>query len=310
MKKRKHMMYGSSSISPALLLLCCFAFLFGLALAGCRSQKSQLGQRYDLKGKVVSVDKVNRQVTIAHGEIKGYMPGMVMPFTLNEKDDWALNVLAAGDQITAALVVDGTSTWIEDVTIAKESADRSDTDKTEGLPEPNPGDEVPDFTLVNQDGKRIRIKDYRGKALLLTFIYTRCPDPRYCTLMDDNFLTIDRELQKDSSLYAKTHLLTISFDPEYDTPKVMRSYGAGHTGRLDKETFEHWEFATGAKDEIKNIAQYFGLRYYPETDQIVHTLRTAIITPAGKVYKVYRGNEWKPAEVLADLQTVLTQNGK
>jgi protein SCO1/2 len=288
--------------------LLCLALLFLTGMTACSTkEKASTGRRYDLKGKVVSVDKANRQVTIAHEEIQDYMAAMVMPFHLKEKDDWALNVLAAGDQITATLVVDGTSSWIEDVTITKESTDKSSTDKTEGLPEPNPGDEVPDFSLVNQDGKRIRLKDYRGKTLLITFIYTRCPDPNYCTLMDENFLTIDKELQKDSTLYARTHLLSISFDPDYDTPKVLKSYGASHTGRLDKETFEHWEFATGAKEEVKSIAQFFGLRYYEETDQIVHTLRTSIITPEGKVYKVYRGNEWKPSEVISDLQALLNQ---
>ena len=130
---------------------------------------------------------------------------------------------------------------------------------------PKPGDEVPNYRLVNQDGKAIRIHDYKGKALLLTFIFTRCQDPNQCTLMSSNFATIDQELQKQPELYQKTHLLSISFDPEYDTPKVLRSYGAAYTGKYTDETFAHWEFASGSADEVKGIAQFFGLRYYKDS---------------------------------------------
>ena len=108
---------------------------------------------------------------------------------------------------------------------------------------------------------------------------------------------------------GKTHLLSISFDPEYDTPKVLRSYGAAYTGKYTDETFAHWEFASGSVDEVKGIGQFFGLRYYKDSqsaaDQVIHSLRTAIIGPDGKIVKVYRGNEWKPDEVLKELQAAV-----
>ena len=279
-------------------------------LAGCR-RRSANEKRYDLKGKVVMVEKEKRLVTVAHDEIKGYMPGMTMPFTV--KDDWPFLIpLVPGDQITATLVVDGSTSWLEDVQIAHESTETS-TKVIEGLAEPKAGDEVPNYYLTNQDGKQIRIKDYRGKALALTFIYTRCPMPDQCTLMSNNFAIIDQELQKQPELYNKTHLLSITFDPEYDTPQVMRSYGGSFTGRYTDETFQHWEFATSTKEQIKGLAQFFGLRYYNDTSsgeqQIIHSLRTAVIGPDGKVFKVYRENKWKPEEVVRDLQA-LSSNAK
>ena len=167
-----------------------------------------------------------------------------------------------------------------------------------------PGDEVPNFTLRNQDDREIHIHNYHGKALLLTFIYTRCPVPEYCTLMSDNFAQIDRVLGQDPELYAKTHLLSISIDPSYDTPKVLRSYGAAHTERYQNETFAHWEFATGTSEQVKEIAQFFGLTYFPEKDQIIHSLRTAIVDPDGKVVKIYSGNEWKPEQVVDELKAI------
>ena len=285
-----------------ILTFCLIAFS-----SGCRRPAS--GIRYDLKGKVVAVDKGKRLVTVAHEEIKNYMPGMVMPFKL--KDDWPFEILAPGNKIAATLVVDGTSSWLEDVVITQEGSD-STTKAPEGFEEAKAGDEVPQFALINQDGKNIRIKDYRGKALVLTFIYTRCPMPDQCTLMSNNFQIIDQELQKEPDLYAKTHLLSISFDPEYDTPKVLRSYGAAHTGRYSEEKFEHWELASGDKDQVKGLAQFFGMRYYHDTqsgeDQIMHFLRTAVVGPDGKVFKVYRGNEWKPEEILNDLKNLVGRN--
>ena len=280
---------------PAIIL----AFILSLTLftgTACRRRSSANEKRFDLKGKVVVVEVDKHLVTIAHEEIKGFMPAMTMPFML--PDESTLQFLATGDEISATLVVDGAQSWLENVTITRQSSDPS---ATTGATEAKEGDEVPDYRLVNQDNKEFRLHNFRGKALLLTFIYTRCPLPEYCNLMSTNFAEVDRELQKDKNVYSKTHLLSITIDPEYDTPKVLRSYGSAHTERYESETFEHWDFATGTKDQIKGVAQFFGLRYFQDNDQIVHGLRTVIIGPDGKVVKVYRDNQWKPAEVAAEM---------
>lgn len=291
--------------SPASYVLLSMLVLICFAGQACQKKPEAVasGRRYQVKGKVVAVDKSGHRVTLDHEEIPGYMEAMIMPYTL--KDEQILSELAPGDQLQATLVVDAGSSWLEDVVFSRASPATTGKNESVASSEPKQGDAVPNFSLVNQDAKPIRIGSYRGKALLLTFIYTRCPLPEYCALMSDNFATIDKELQKDAALYEKTHLLSISFDPAYDTPKVLRSYGAAHTGNYDKETFKHWEFATGKPDEIKKMAQFFGLTYMQETDQIVHSLRTAIITPDGRVYKLYSGNDWKPEEVLSELQTLL-----
>ncbi len=270
-------------------------------MASC-SRSSGNEKRYDLKGKVVSVDHDKQQVTIAHEEVKGYMPGMTMPFSVPKKSDF--DILLPNAEVTATLVVDGSHSWLENLfVVVKQDAGTPVT--TTAVVQAKEGDEVPNYTLLNQDAKQIRIKNYRGKALLLTFIYTRCPEPDQCTLMSNNFAQIERQLGQDPELYAKTHLLSITFDPVYDQPKVLRSYGAAYTERYEKETFAHWEFATGTNDQVIEIAQYFGLTYSPQNDQIVHGLRTAIIDHYGKVAKVYNGNEWKPEEVVAEIKRVV-----
>jgi protein SCO1/2 len=268
--------------------------LLTFALGACRHNE----RRYELKGKVVMIEREKHLVTVAHDEVKGLMPAMTMPFTVENDSD--LDALAPDAQLTATLVIDGAHSWLEDLVIVQQSGTPT---AAPGLTEAKEGDQVPNFVLQNQDGKRIRFKDYRGKALLLTFIYTRCPLPDYCTLMSNNFAHVDRQLQQDPNLYAKTHLLSISIDPGYDTPQVLRSYGAAHTERYQEETFQHWEFASG--EQVKETAQFFGLRYFPDKDQIIHGLRTVIVAPDGKVAKVYSNNEWKPEEVVNELKRVV-----
>ncbi len=288
---------SSRALRTFLVLLICVT-AFGIA---CKPRPNPHEKRYDLKGKVVAVNKSERTATIAHEDIKGFMPAMTMPFKI--KSDADLEMLKAGDLVTGTLVVDDVASWVEITAIVEGPVTVSQTGDVLG--EPKPGTHVPDFGLVNQDGKRIHLAQYRGQALALTFIYTRCPMPDQCTLMSNNFAAIDQGLQKQPDVYTKTHLLTISFDPEYDSPKVLRSYGSSHTGRYSDETFQHWEFATGSADEVKGIAQFFGLRYFHDTesgqDQVIHSLRTAVIGPDGKLFKLYRGNEWKPNEVVDDL---------
>ena len=277
-------------------------FIAGACTWGDQPPKNE--KRYPIKGVVVAVNQQERTATIKHEDIPGYMQGMTMDFKIKSTAD--LQTMKPGDQITGTLVVDDISTWIEVTAIAEGGPALTPTTVVPG--EPKPGDAIPDFTLVNQDGKPIHLAQYRGKALALTFVYTRCPQPDQCTLMSSNFAAVDLELLKQPDVYAKTHLLTVSFDPEYDTPKVMRSYGASHTGRYSAEKFDHWEFTTGSADEVKRIAEYFGLRYFKDSstgeEQVMHSLRTAIVDPDGKLVKLYRGNEWKPAEVIDDLKSL------
>lgn len=298
----------NGTIRTGALALLLAVSLFSSSSCNRSGDASPNAKRYDLKGKVVGVDKAERRVQIEHEEIPGYMDAMTMPFAVRKNGYWALDILKPGQKVTATLVVDQGMSWIENIVITQETASEGGSvDKSAAPPEAKPGDEIPNFSLINQDGKPIRLNQYRGQILVLTFIYTRCPLPDYCPLMSSNFAVIDKELKKDEATYARTHLLSISFDTEYDTPKVLKSYGSAYTENYTSETFSHWEFATGTSEEVRRIAEFFGLRYYNESNQIIHGLRTAIITPEGKVYKVYRSNEWKPEEVLRDIQALLNK---
>jgi protein SCO1/2 len=275
-------------------------FAVAVALACNQSRQHADAKRYEMRGTIVSFNKDQQQVVVSHKEIPGLMEAMTMPYTLREPS--AYDVMKAGDDISATLVVEGDRSWLENPVISHAEADPSASPSAAQPREPEVGAPVPDFTLTNQDGKKIKLGDYRGRALALTFIYTRCPLPDFCTLMSNNFAEINRSLDRDAGLADKTHLLSVSFDPAYDTPKVLRSYGAAHTGKLSDEKFDRWEFATAEPEELRQLADFFGLVYTPDGDQIVHSLRTAVIAPDGSLYKLYDGNQWKPAEVLEDLR--------
>lgn len=279
---------------PALL------FLAVIFLAGCGNREaapeaSANAQRYDLRGKVVSFDKARQQVTIAHEVIPGYMESMTMPFTMHE--EWVYDVLAPGATIQATLVVDGAKSWIESPTVTQ-MADPAAENAAAPAVEPEPGAEVPDFTLVNQEGEKISLQQFRGQPLVLTFIYTRCPLPDYCPLMTRNFGEIGAKLLKASAATGRdARLLSVTLDPDYDTPPVLKDYGKRFLPAGG--SFRQWSYATGSNEEIRKVAEYFGLSYWQENNQIIHGLRTAVISPEGKIVKIFRGNDWRPEEIVA-----------
>ena len=271
-----------------------------IALAACQTEKPLPQQRFDLRGKVVGVDRSAATVRVAHEAIPGYMAAMTMDYPL--KDQWALDVLKPGQTIAATLVVATDRAWLEGIVVTEEAKPEGNSLAPPGTARPVLGQEVPDFPLVNQDGKQIHLHQYHGQALLLTFIYTRCPLPDYCPRMSKNFATILEGLCSDPKLSHSTHLLSISIDPEYDKPAVLRRYGLECAGNA--HSFDRWDFASGTPEQVQNVAGFFGLKYWTEGGQIVHALVTAIVGPDGRVVKLYPGNEWQPADVLADLRTL------
>jgi len=268
-----------------------------IGLQACSHQPA--AKRYELQGRVVAVDSGAHQLTIAHQDIPGLMEGMTMPFTVNDKDTWVFKNIAPGDQVHATLVLSDHAE-LQDITFTKSS--ETESDGSSALRIPQPGDEVPNFTLVNQNGKPITFHQFRGKPLLLTFIYTRCPFPDYCPRLSNNFAQVMQELQKNPKAFGEAQLLSISIDPENDKPAALRSYGERYVGRVDPK-FVHWEFAAGSPEQVRKAADFFGLAYNQKDGQIVHGLVTVLIGKDGKVAKVYSGNDWKPDEVAVDFIT-------
>ncbi|HSD26662.1 MAG TPA: SCO family protein [Vicinamibacteria bacterium] len=282
---------------PSALLL---ILLAALAAPACKRDAPAAGQRYPLKGKVVEVDVENRKVTITHEDIPGFMPAMTMPFAVPEKDAALLREVGPGDEITATLVVPDSRYWLEDLVVVKKGTPDPNAPPSARAHEPHPGDAVPDAALVDQDGKPFRLADYRGKALALTFVFTRCPMPDFCPLMMRNFQAAHATLARDAALAARTHLLTISFDTKHDTPEVLRAFGKPF--QKTATPFTHWTLATGKDEVIRELGGALGLDYVEEDRSFTHNLRTAVLDRDGKLRRLFGGNEWTPEELVAELK--------
>ena len=270
------------------------------------NQASANAKRFPFKGKVVSVNKAAKKAKIDHEAVEGYMEAMTMEFPIHADMVW--DELTPGSEIKADLVVDSSSKdgfWLENIVISSAAkSGQPDMPVNENFAQI--GREVPDFSLVNQDGKKISMKDFRGKALAITFIYAKCPLPDYCIRMSTNFSDLAIQINANAEMKDKIRLLSISFDPANDTPGKLRSYGLGYLGNDPKTKFDVWQLAVGTDAEVRKVADFFGLRYEVDKNdktKINHSLITAVIGPDGKVTKIFAGNEWTPAQLLKELET-------
>ena len=260
---------------------------------------------FPVRGKIVSVDAAKGMVTLDHEAIPGFMDAMTMPYKL--KDASVASELHPGDRITAKLLVRKTADGYEDPMldeIVVTAQARPDYKPAVQYHVPTAGDAVPDYKLTNQSGRTIHLAQFKGRVLLLTFVYTRCPLPDFCIRMSQNFAQIDKALKADPALYARTHLLSISFDPKFDTPAVLKSYGETYIGTDAKQAFAHWDFAVPPAGELAALTQFFDVGITPgDAGLPTHSLSTALIGKDGKVRAWYATNEWTPAEVLAAIRS-------
>ena len=281
-----------------------------LALTGCHTAQNpdanpaatQNFKVFKLRGKVVSTNSAKGEVTVDAGPIPGYMDAMAMPYKL--KDSRIISELHPGDTITADVLVSpdpNVDPLLDHIVIVAQA--KPDYKPAVFYHVPAPGDAVPDFKLRNQDGRPIHLAQFKGKALLLTFIYTRCPLPDFCPRVTRNFASIEKQLAANPALLAKTHLVCVSFDPEHDTSDRLRAYGATYMGSDAKSAFDHWDFAVPQKPVLLEMAKFFDVGITNEADEtITHTLSTTLIGPDGKVVQFYPGNEWTVEDVLNDLK--------
>jgi protein SCO1/2 len=286
-------------IAPAL-------FVTLVLVTGCDNTARQPAapKTYSVRGKVLEVDAKKQEILLQHEAVPGFMEAMTMPYKV--ADPAAINELHANDKITATIVVMNSGVDLHDVVITGQ-ADPNALPKSQ-YHVPQPGDAVPDFRLTNQSARQIHLSQYRGKVLLMTFIYTRCPLDDFCPRMSRNFAEIEHQIVSDKDLSQKTHLLSVSFDTAYDKPAVLRSYGEAYTGNYNKERFEHWDFAAPDAQTLAKMTQFFDVGVTGSDPQsIVHSLSTVIIGPDGRVIEWLPTNDWKPSDVLATMRKAAAQ---
>jgi protein SCO1/2 len=280
-----------SRLFPALLLLAT------LICPACARRPAV--QEYPLHGQVLAVRPADREVVIRHDDVPGLMPGMTMPFKV--RDAAALDGVGAGDFVTARLEVAGTEAY---VTALRKTGRHEPVPAGLSLPrvmDPplRAGETVPDATLETAEGRPFRPADLSGHAWALTFVYTRCPVPTFCPALERRFLAVQKTILADSTL-AGARLVAVTIDPEFDRGAVLREHAAGIGA--DPRV---WTFVTGDRQAIDRFGERFGLtivRGNGTPEELVHSLRTVVVNPKGRITQIFDGTESDTATLVTALR--------
>ena len=279
------------------MIIALTAAAIGLGAACSREPETR---SYQLTGQILVVKPETSEVLVKHDDIPGFMPAMTMPYVVN--DPALLKERAAGDLITATLVVGAERAHLSAITKTGSAPLPEDARSTipaaAGVALLKPGDAVPGTPLIDQDGAAITLLDLRGSAAAVSFIYTRCPLPNFCPLIDRRFAEVQKIAAGDPALAGKVKLLSISFDPAFDRSEVLRAHAkkAGADPNV-------WRFATAGEAIVDRLAAEFGINVIREKDgTITHNLRTAVIDPSGRVTTILDNNAWTADELAAALK--------
>jgi len=253
---------------------------------------------YQVKGVIREVVANKKKVKIAHEKIPGYMDAMVMMLDVKEASE--LNGLQPGDQVSFRMLVTDDDGWIDQlkkldqppVTVAEEPPTFRRVREVDPLAV---GDTMPDYTFTNAFGRVVRLSDFQGQALAFTFIFTRCPFPTFCPRLSSNFSEAQNQLKALPNGPTNWHLLSITIDPEYDTPARLKGYANQYHADPAR-----WDFLTGPLIDITAIGEQFGLLFWrpKATDPIQHNVRTVVVDAAGKIQWVSPENEWKATNLV------------
>jgi len=266
--------------------------------------KDSTPREYQVRGVIKEIPDTGNSLRIHHEEIPGYMQSMTMPFSVKDRAVFA--DLELEETVSFTLYVTETESWIDQIQSAKSRQTPGHMPSIESFRQVRDveplevGDTMTNYPFTNQNNQAIQLDDFRGEVLVLTFIYTRCPLPDCCPRMSMHFRAAHKAIQKDAEAPDNWHFLSITFDPEYDTPEVLQNYSKAYAGDSKK-----WSFATGEMIEIDAITEQFGLMFSRSQVSITdwdHNLRTVIIDPQGTIHKIYIGNAWTPEELVQDLK--------
>jgi protein SCO1 len=266
--------------------------------AGCARESDT--RTYQLTGQILVVKPETREVLVKHEDIPGFMPAMTMPYVV--KDAAIIKDRVAGDLITATLNVAPDGAFLSRIT--KTGAAPLPEDARTTIPAATnvhilqAGDVVPDTQLTDQDGRPIALSDLKGSVSAITFIYTRCPLPQFCPMMDRRFAEVQKLAAADAALAGKVKLLSVSFDPKFDRAEILKA----HANTLNADPAV-WRFATADEAIVDRFAAQFGVNVIREKDgTITHNLRTAVIDATGRVTAIVDNNAWTADELVRALK--------
>jgi protein SCO1/2 len=283
-----------------LALVFIFVFAVGASMCSILMSGARL-KMYPARGIVREIDLAQRTVTIQHEAVPGFMPVMTMPFAVTDARE--LNAITVGDTVAFRITVTAKDGWIDHLQkLAGAPAVITNIPTTgpfrlvRDVDPLNVGDPLPDYGFTNELGQPVRLSSFHGQALAITFIFTRCPYPTFCPRMSELFHDTLGVLARDSTAPTNIHFVTVSFDPDYDTPEQLKLYAEAHG--YDPQ---RWNFLTGQLIDITALADCFGMKFWHEGGGLSHNLRTAVVDANGRVQKVLIGNNWTPESLAAEL---------
>lgn len=252
------------------------------------------------KGVVREVNSGALTVVIQHEAISNYMDAMTMPFKVLELS--ALAGLSPGDEVSFQLHVTAATSWVGQIKRIGSGAPGAASARNLSPPTragaavgPSPPNYEPAtpltvaaanpllyYKFTNELGQAVSLNDFHGRALGVTFFYTRCPLPDYCPRLSKNFQEASEKLAAMTNAPANWHFISITFDPAIDTPAMLLAYGTSY--HYDPN---HWSFLTGPPDKIAELAKACGVEYSPDAGAINHNFRTLIVDTAGHLQMVY-----------------------
>jgi protein SCO1/2 len=291
------------SVFAMLSLFCLTCLLF----CGCGKKEAANGaQTFMVKGVVKRVEPDGKTIVISHEAIPNYMPAMTMPFEARDTND--LRGLNPGDSITFHMVVTPEHGWVEDITKIASAGTQSPLEAqptpvtnggismTRALQPLDEGDMLPEYTFTNELGQTVRLSQFKGGVLALTFFFTSCPFPDYCPRLTGNFEKAEKKLMEMTNAPSKWHLLSISFDPATDTPAHLKGYA-----NMVHYDPSHWSFLTGDETQIGGLADQLGENYWREGTSIGHNMRTVVVDPKGRIRKIFAGNKWTVEQLISEM---------
>jgi protein SCO1/2 len=268
--------------------------------ASTKGSAATSNQVFEVKGVIKELKPDGKTVQIRHEAITNYMPAMVMPFEAKEPKE--LVGLKVGDEVKFRMTVSGDDVWIDQIQKLAAATPNQLPSKagvfhfSRDVEPLQIGDALPEYHFTNELGQAVSTSQFKGQALGITFIFTRCPLPNFCPKISSNFQEVQSKLLAMANGPTNWHLLTISFDPEFDTPEILKAYAERF-----KADPKHWSFLTGDITEISTISDQFGQMFWKDEGALNHNLRTAVIDTSGRVQKIFQGNNWTTEEMAAEM---------
>ncbi len=251
---------------------------------------------YDVIGVVKKLKPEIRTAVIDHEEIPGYMDAMTM--SLEVRDAAEFKGLKAGDKIAFRMNVTEDDGWIDRLKLIEAGpASVSPSPEPPALTALVPGEPFPDADLIDEKGQSFKISGLRGQAVAITFIYTRCPFPNFCPRINSHFKATQALLKNDPASPENWRLLSVTIEPDRDTPEVLSAFA-----KAQQADPARWTFATGHLRDITNLTVRSGLDFWDDRGLIQHNLRTIVVDPSGQVRKVFTDEELTPDALAKELR--------